>query len=212
MPYQYQGVETIMSCKRIELKFLLKNAYIIKGHCKKSVLSWKNSYGEPSGRISIESCFTDSEKWIRLFYTQTGRDGNKTDLDYKINIHSRTSNLGFGNIYYFICPVNYNYCRILYMGYGSDIFKSRTAYRNRIYYPIQTTSKNYYALQRKFDLEKIIESMRSKRMKKTYRGNITKSYERYKRLENQLQYFEGVSMVKLYNSLMRLECAKGNPG
>lgn len=205
MPYQYQGVETVRSCKRIELKYLLKKGFLIKGQCNISVLSWKDNLGEASGRIGIECCLTDTEKWIRLFYTQTNRDGEKRDLDYKINIHTRTSNLGFGEIYYFICPVNYSYCRILYMGYGSDIFKSRSAFRNRIYYPIQTSSKRYYALQRKFDLEQIVDLMRSKRMKKTYRGEITKTYERYKRLENQLEYFAGIGMIRLFNSLNRLK-------
>jgi len=71
-------------------------------------------------------------------------------------------------------------------------------------------SKYYYALQRKFDIENKLELMRNKRMKKTYRGNETGTYKRFKMLENKLEYFEGVNMRSLYYSLMRLKAMRKN--
>lgn len=187
MPNYSRDVYTTDECRRIELSYLFKNKLIEKGCIIPNiVLSWSNGFGKSSS-IGIETCLTDEEQYIRLHYTITKSDGSKKDMDYKIYLHSQPSNLGKGEVYYFICPVSNKKCRILYMAYGSEIYKSKQAYRNRIYYPIQTVSKNYYYLQRYFDLERLAEKMARGKMKTHYRGKPTKTYLRYMKLFDRLE-------------------------
>jgi hypothetical protein len=178
MPYNSQDVHTTEGSLRIELSYLLKQKLIPKGGRRFGTLSWTN-HGQPSGSIGYEICFTDSEKWMRLYYTITDFQGNKKDIDYKVYFDSVKSNLGIGEVYYFLCPQTFKRCRILYSAYHCEIFKSREAYQHRIYYPSQTLSKRFYAYTRYFNLEEQTEKMYKTKMKKLYKGKITKSYKRF---------------------------------
>lgn len=77
---------------------------------------------------------------LELSYSKTIKE-EKENFNYKVKIVSVPSNLGKGNNYYFICPISGKRCKILYMAYGSNYFKCRTAYQNRIYYPCQLSSR-----------------------------------------------------------------------
>src|SRR5690606_5372971 len=114
------------------------------GMVKQSKYTWACE-GQETGNITIISHWSKGERFIRLVYTLTDYSTkDKIKYDYKINLVSVKSNLGKGEILYFECPVTKNRCRILYMAYGSHIWKSRKAYRNRLYYPSQIYSKLQY--------------------------------------------------------------------
>jgi len=100
--------------------------------------------------------------------------------------------LGNGYVLYFICPVSFRRCRILYRAYGSHYFKAREAYQNRLYYQAQTSSKKYQIIDRFTTVrDKVDEFWQiKKRNQKTFKGQPTKSslkfdalIEKYERLD-----------------------------
>ncbi len=93
---------------------------------------------------------------LELDYTKT-IEGEKRKINYKIQSETLSSNLGKGEIYYFVCPFSFKRCKVLYMGYGSLYFKSRKAYRHRIYYASKLSSyldkhnDKYWSLERRLE-------------------------------------------------------------
>ncbi|MEO7294363.1 MAG: hypothetical protein ABIW34_14740 [Ginsengibacter sp.] len=69
---------------------------------------------------------------LNLEYQKTV-EGEQTPVNYRVNIESIQSDLGKGEIYFFVCPFTFKRCKTLYMGYGSLYFKSRKVYKHRIY-------------------------------------------------------------------------------
>ena len=176
------GVQTTTSAKIIDLAYLVKTKMLQKGFKKSGQLSW-TSDGQPSGNIGIEcSYFGNDSDYIRLFYTQT-KDEVKTQLDYKISLIEKDSNLGKGKVLYMVCCQSGNFCRKLYMAYNSAYFKCRQAYQNRIYYSIQTSSKLDRANTRYFELERYFTKETKKRNTYKYNGQITKRALKNQRLE-----------------------------
>lgn len=181
------GAETCEESLRLELSFLLKEGYIKKQQFVKSNLSWTNG-----ANISLESKYSEDEKWIRLVYTLTNnRTKEKTDFDYIIELTSVPSNLGHGEVLYFVCPVTGKRCRILYMAYDYPKWKSREAYNNRLYYSNQLSSKMnypndaYWSIRRRF--EKILNR---KRTKLFYRGKPTKSGQRLMKMKQRINHWD----------------------
>jgi len=176
--YSTGAITTIEVC-RIELKFLLKQG-LIKKNCKiNASLSWNNE-----SNISIYSSYTEQEKYIRLKYTLTETStGNKFEYDYNIELIEKPSNLGKGKVLYFVCPETNNNCRILYRCYGYHKWKSRKAYKNRIYYESQTCSKYDYFNKRYWQLDKQIKKLKTQRKSYLYKDLVTKKYIRLQRLK-----------------------------
>jgi hypothetical protein len=178
------GAITTGEAVRIELSYLLKEKYIERG-CKVSgFLAWNNG-----STISIESKYLGDEKYIRLYYTLTKPSGEEFKLDYKIQLTSIPSNLGRGEVLYFVCPISGRRARILYRAYGSHYFKSRQAYRKRIYYPCQTSPKSLYNSERYFALERQIERLPPAR-KSHYQGKETRHQKRIRKLEALKEYHD----------------------
>jgi len=124
MPKPSQSVATSESSMRFELKDFIKKGFHKVGIRYGSTI-WNNN-----SSIAYSIVINEDEKYFRLEYTQTDCYGNKTDMDYKIYLTSIKSNLGKGNVYYFLCSVTNRKCRVLYLVYGSQYFKSRYAYQN----------------------------------------------------------------------------------
>ncbi len=183
------GAYTTGEVKRIELSYLLKQGFIIKDKRTTGVLSWTNT----NCTISIETCYQENEKYIELSYTTTNKnDGTKKVFNYKIDIVAIPSNLGNGEVLYFVCPVSGNRCRILYKAYSSDIWKSRDAYQNRIYYSLQQCSKLDRYNTKYWILEKRLTKHPMKKVNETYRGITSKTA-----IKNQCMWREMERMDKL---------------
>ena len=138
-----------------------------------------------------------------LDYTKTV-EGEKKDINYSIQIEKLPSNLGEGQIYYFICPFSLERCRILYMGYGSLFFKSRKAYRHRLYYPSQLSSNLDKHNDIYWILERRLEKLYIKHPKTHYKGIITKPQQRIERLEQKMQFHDERRWNILPKSLMKV--------
>ena len=90
---------TTNSATRIELSYLLKNGYIQKDRIASAQLSWTDD-----SSIGFESCYTENDSYIRLKYTNTSyHDDEVTKHDYKIQLVTVPSNLGKGEVLYFVC-------------------------------------------------------------------------------------------------------------
>ncbi len=126
-----------------------------------------------------------SNNATKVTYTDTGE---KKSFGYKIEIVGVPSNLGRGELLYFICPVTGEKCRVLYKAYGSDTWQSRKAYFRPIYYDLQQCSKLDRYNTKYWILERELTDICKKRTNSTYRGNKTKTAirneKRYKELEH----------------------------
>lgn len=172
------GKVTTSGAYRIELSHLFKAGYIRKG-CKISGnLSWNNG-----SNISIYSELTKEKQFIRLAYQMKDSSGEIQKLDYQIRLDSIPSNLGKGEIYYFICPRSGRRIRILYRCYGSHYFKARKAYQIRIFYQSQISSKKDYHNSRYFEAERKLEECYQVQRKSHYQGKETRLLKRINFLE-----------------------------
>ncbi len=172
------GAVSTIACARIEINYLRKKGYLIEG-CKTSgVLSW--SGGE---HTNIVSYWGKDEIYIELSYSVAGSAGNTIEHKHKIQIIGLPSSLGCGQILYLVCPVTGLRCKVLYRGYGSQIWQGRLAYDRRIYYPIQLSSKinsygdNYNLLSGKID------ALKQLRQTDTYNGKKTRRAIRLDKLQ-----------------------------
>jgi hypothetical protein len=125
--------------------------------------------------MQAESHYTEEEAYVRLRYTHTdSATGRHSEQDYRIQLQRVPSNLGKGETLYFICPESGRWCRILFMAYGYPRFKSRLAYRHRIYYPTQICSKRARSNTRFFDTKHRLDKLDQMRAAHLYRGRRTK--------------------------------------
>lgn len=173
------GAVTTNEITRLEITHLIKDKVIIKGRNVSGSLTWTSG-----GSIAFKSVYNADEKYLRVQYTFTDRHtGKKPNMDYKIEIITKPSNLGKGEVLYFLCPSSGLPCRILYLAYGSNIFKSRASYQNTIYYPQQTCSKKDRHNNRYWKLDKQLEELEKLRKTSTYKGKVTKRAIRVQKLE-----------------------------
>ncbi len=127
------GAITVNSCLQFSVKEFTK---IIKEQSFNLpfTLAWQNGASISANLKQAAAAYT-----LEIQY-EKNEEGEKIPIKYDVWIIGKPSNLGKGTIYYFICPFKGTRCRTLYMGYGSRYFKSRKAYRHRIYYPSQLSS------------------------------------------------------------------------
>lgn len=160
--------------------------------------------GEYYGAINYDVSFDDENRYLRLKYVHTDHNGQKSSMDYKIRIIGIPSNLGKGENLYFVCPISYKLCKILYKCYDSNYFKCREAYSNRIYYTSQMYSKkdrvnNYY-----FELENEINDLKKKQVKGHYMDQKTRLQQRISKLERKSIQFDEERMKNFVNSYYKI--------
>lgn len=145
-----------------------------KPYATQGGLRWSR-FGQPAGSISV---MVDTEnRFVELSYTSSGKP-----ISYRVNLESRPSNLGFGRVWYFICPATGKRCRTLYE-YG-DYFYSRYAFTNPMY-SSQTCSKGTRDWLRAMRILTLRDDFLSKRHSRThYKGKITRRYQRILNLES----------------------------
>lgn len=185
---------------RIELSYLLKQGFIRKNHSISGSLTWTNG-----SSISFASSFTDEERYIRLsYFIESNYTRERTNHDYKIELTTIPSNLGKGEIIYFVCPITGRRARILYKCYGSQIWKSRDAYKHRIYYESQQCSKLDFHNKRYWTLDKELKILYKRGKKNHYRGNYTRLMVRVKRLEGKRQYHDRMRWLIVPQSIQKM--------
>lgn len=186
------GSQTTGESLRIELSYLIRDKILRKGAVVTGSLSWTSG-----ATISYICRYLDEDLSLQLVYTHTDNStGEKIDYDYKIFFNRKPSNLGKGEVLYFRCPVSLKSCRILYMAYDYPKFKSREAYRNRLYYSNQLSSKlsgpndKYWRIRRQLDAKNL------KHHRETYKGKLTKSEIRLRAKKEKMHYYDSIRWNK----------------
>lgn len=190
------GAITVGHCLQVPIKAFTE-------HIKKGVTYLAGSIDYKSGAaIGVKLIKNGARYEAELSYYKT-TDGKKEDLTYRVKIVSVPSNLGQGEVYYFLCPFSHRRCKTLYMGYGSLYFKSRQAYRHRIYYASQLSSH----LDRHNDiywrLDRELKQLYKKHPKTHYRGKPTKAQLKISRLEKEHEYHEEMRWVVIPKALQK---------
>ncbi len=179
--------------KQISISFLKKNGYLEPGRMVRGTVNFSKN-GEPTGSITI-SVNTVNAPYMQLIYTITDNNtGAKTPMDYKINLMKVPSNLGKGFRYYFLCPFSFKRCTIVYMAYGSQVFKHREAYKRRLYYRNQMESKRFRCYRFHSIEDKLAELYKGK-LVPVYRGQTTRRKKRIEALE--LKYDTNVRLADI---------------
>jgi len=175
---KYSSGITTKEVPRLELSILIKEGFIQQGTIIKGVFKWTDG-----SEIEIESTYTKSEQFIRLCYTVIDLHENIYSYDYVIPLTFVSSNLGRGQVPYFVCPVIGKRCRILYKAFDSKKWKCREAYKQTIFYQSQIVSKYNKYNDEYWKLEKQIKNLREQaRNQSHYKGKVTRRYKRLQEL------------------------------
>lgn len=201
------GVWSAKECRKLNINWLIKNGYIRRGAITQGQMSWTDE-----STAGFECKCTGAEKWFRIYYTITNRQGTKTKLDYKIQITTVPSNLGKGEVLYFVCPESGKRARVLYSAYRHPKYLHRDwyleRYNVRIYYTTQQCSKRDYYNDRYHDLRKQVEKLENelfvKHRKALYRGKPTKDFRKLYKLREQMNYFDDKRNIIFIESCQKM--------
>lgn len=98
--------------------------------------SWKNNIGKED-RVGWE---VDPYHSIRFRYTNTKASGESKDYDYEVLIETTPCHYG-GERWWFLCPVCFRRCQIIYQPPGQGVFACRICHN--LSYKSQQEGKNY---------------------------------------------------------------------
>ena len=182
------------SMKYISIAFLRKYGYF-KPHIWMTGTVTFSSRGTVTGTICLCSEIHSDDPHILLSYSCNG-----VPLQYKVRLVKSPSNLGRGEVWFFLCPRTFKRCRKLYL--GDTHFCHRSAFRGCMY-DKQTLSKKYRWMENVvfpyFKTEELYEQLYKKHLKKKYAGKPTKKYAR---LTRQIKKRESVSHYDIEAALM----------
>ena len=156
---------------KIRLSKLRKWGYL-KNDCSKSgTLTWSR-FGEPFASIGITVYVYGDESRITLSYNH-----NDQPQKYDISLVSLPSNLGKGEVWYFLCPYTKKRCRVLYLIGGHFLHREASG---SCMYESQTRSPFSRAMDKIIDppygKQKIHDELDQPYFKTHYAGRPTKRY------------------------------------
>jgi hypothetical protein len=158
-------------CKTINISFFKKHGYLNQGIFRGGGIDWSRD-GNKIASISFLVNSLSDIPVIELNYTY-----GEQPIRYKVRLVSIPSNLGRGNVMYFLCPVTNKRSRKLYLISGK--FLHRKAFRG-CFYEKQTYSHRNRNLGKTFEKffggEKAYELIHSKYFKTHYAGKPTRRY------------------------------------
>jgi hypothetical protein len=172
---------TIENSKTIPLSFLKKKGLLKPNTYTKGFIVTFWNRGEKTGTISLDVCTLPDSEFVRFYYTI---GDEKKDIDYKVKLIRKSSNLGKGFRYYFECPYSKKLCTILVKPHNQHYFFHRTVFK--VLYEKQAYSKQYRLLGDIFyfmssELEDHRKRTYAKRRKMTYKGKVTKHVAQFEK-------------------------------
>ena len=172
---------TIEDVKTISLTKLKEWNYLNYG-TKSGVISWSR-LGEVHSRINIVVCINEYSSYLLFDY-----NCNNELRNYKVNIIKVPSNLGKGEVMYFVCPRTGKYCRKLY--FNNSYFLHREAFTG-LMYQNQIESKKSRELFKLFNCIHLSDEVYEERYKKYFKTHYNgKPTKRYLKLENKIRRAE----------------------
>jgi hypothetical protein len=165
MPFIIDNANTLTITKLTEWHYL-------KPFTKKhGSISWSTN-GIKTSSITILIEMKEDTGVLTLSYSC-----NEIDYKYNVQIISSISNLGKGNVFYFICPFTYKTCRKLHLYNGRFIHRSAISggmYSKQIHTKKWRQIESVYGSY--FDLDLYYEQLNKKYFKTHYKGISTKKY------------------------------------
>lgn len=147
---------------------------------KSGVIKWTSGGGHESS-VGFTVDTTDNLPHIRFNYTQTGWDGEKEKMNYRVELETTSCHFG-GKRHWFICPLVKNgvACRrrvgILYI--AGKYFGCRQCYD--LAYRSQKDGPGYFrAFGKFFDLDTKIKKEEKKIRVRYWKGRPTKRYAKF---------------------------------
>lgn len=179
---------------RISITELKQWAYLDADKIKQGTITWYfGGEARSTARIIVNTSYY--APYIEFDYSFRGEP-----IKYKVDLVTKPSNLGKGEIWFFVCPSTNKLCRKLYL--QSGYFLHRTAIKSNMY-ESQTKSKYSRFLDTHFgayfDLDKLYSELYSKNFKKYYNGKPTK---RYLKIMQKINQAEKVKPLDVQKALM----------
>lgn len=178
------GAAIVEHTARLCLSFLIKKNLIRKEKLVSGSLSFSNGF-----QMLIECFQGEHEKYVRLIYTSEA-ESIRIDHDYKIKLVAKPSNLGKGEVLYFVCPISNRLCRNLYFANRFRSFVSRQSCPFKIYYRSQLSSKLGKANDQYWAAKATLEKIAQRKEVFKYQGKKTRYALRVARLSDK-QYEAG---------------------
>ncbi|WP_460978990.1 hypothetical protein [Spirosoma knui] len=173
---------------KFSLADLKRHGYMI-GWCS-AALTWSRNGNK---RAAINIAVNLSSLWPGN-YVQLDYKVDKHPMSYRIGLVQVPSNLGKGQVWYFVCPLTGERCRTLYK--AGRYFASRKALKGTLY-ESQTYSKYYRWLDKTFGpelkLDGVYEEVYKRYAKKHYRGKPTPKMKKALKLERAYDVVKGRS-------------------
>lgn len=183
---------TYEDCKSIEIKILKKNNYLQSNQINKCIIRWYINE-ETTGRMKVIVNTMTDKPYVVLIYKL-----NEQSIEYKVQLVSKRSNLGLGEIWYFICPFTNKRCRKLYL------LNKYFSHRNRckgVFYEKQLLSKSNrksLGIFRKIDqINNAIEETKSKHFRMYYNKVKTKRLVKLRKIINQEIDIKEINNIKI---------------
>lgn len=189
-------IDTVNNCLQLKINVFVE--YLKRGKIKGEFnIQWANG-------CNIKAVIISNKDYTRLELSYTKTWNNiEHDLMYHIYIKSVPSNLGKGNVYYFVCPLSGFTCRTLYLSQSSFKFGSYQSFKPKLYYPCQLSSKLDKHNDTFWRIDKVLGSLDSPYTKRSYRGNPTKKAQRIARLEVKQQFHEKMRWIIIPKALQK---------
>jgi hypothetical protein len=166
-PYLYDSVVTF------KVSDLIRFGFLKKGEHFKATSNWSRN-GERTASVSYIINTSISQPYIEFNYNSNGNP-----INYRVSLITMPSNLGKGEVWYFICSRTGKKCRNLYLYNG--YFVHREALKGL--YSTQIQSKYYRLLEntewcKEVNIERLMFKAHKKHFKRYYAGKPTKRYRR----------------------------------
>lgn len=172
--YCYSRKATADESCRLKMSDLRKRGLLSGQDTEK--IAWTSSMTGKTTAVLLEVNITD-DPYIRLVYTVTDREGNKTDYDYEVSLVTTPCNFG-GVRYWFGCPHCGRRVVVLYLAPGDTHFRCRHC--NNLSYHSRNESNPYGIMGR---TSREIDKLRSEIKRWTWRGRPTRKVRRLRALE-----------------------------
>ena len=178
---RYSSIPTLFdSVLQLNINKLKKDGFLIPGRVRSGTLTWSRN-GNEIGSIGFKVDMASDLPYIELNYS-CRNDPRK----YRVLLVSVPSNLGTGEVWYFLCPRTGKRCRILYSVGGW--FLHREALKG-VYYDSQIRSKlmRYYdkTFGPLYQTDKLYDELHKPYFKPYYNGKPTKRHIRINKKLNE---------------------------
>lgn len=170
---------TVEDCLYLSIKKLKEWNYLNYFGTKTGTINWSRN-GVKHSSIGILVTNDGFKTFIVLDYNYNGEP-----MNFTVKIISKPSNLGKGEVFYFVCPNTKKQCRKLYLHNG--YFLHREAF-NGLMYSKQLESKKNRDLCKIFEACYLSDDVYEERYKKYFKTHYNgKETKRFKRLNNKIQ-------------------------